>query len=197
VPALLWVVIATDLVPGNAMHVAVGTSLAAIVMTSLASIRSHARLGNVDWSAFGGLLPGLVIGAVAGAPAQELFLVTGAVRLSDGGIAVANGGTHEVRVFDARGRHVRTIGGEGGGPGELRNPRRLFRLPDDSLEVVDFQTQLTDSFSAGGAYGQATANLVTDDGPRKLPTAFLSHGVLEALGIEPALGRRFLLQEAR
>lgn len=67
VPALLWLVVATGAAPANAMHVAVGSSLAAIVLTSMASVRSHQQLGNIDWAIFRGLLPGLVIGAVAGA----------------------------------------------------------------------------------------------------------------------------------
>jgi len=67
VPALLWVVVATGIAPGSAMHVAVGSSLAAIVLTSSASVRTHQALGNIDWIVFRRLLPGLVVGAVAGA----------------------------------------------------------------------------------------------------------------------------------
>jgi len=39
-------------------------------------------------------------------------------RLADGGVAVADGGSQEVRFFDADGDFVRSVAGPGGGPGE-------------------------------------------------------------------------------
>jgi len=39
--------------------------------------------------------------------------------LQDGRIAVADGQAEEIRIFDAEGQHLRTLGGKGGGPGEL------------------------------------------------------------------------------
>jgi uncharacterized membrane protein YfcA len=48
------------------MHLAVGTSLATIVVTSIASIRAHHRHGAVDWRLFALLTPGIVLGALTG-----------------------------------------------------------------------------------------------------------------------------------
>lgn len=48
-------------------HMAVGTSLATIFMTSLGSIRQHHRAGAVRWSILGPLSVGLVAGAFGGA----------------------------------------------------------------------------------------------------------------------------------
>ncbi|CBL46420.1 Conserved hypothetical protein [gamma proteobacterium HdN1] len=48
-------------------HMAIGTSLATILMTSLGSIRQHHRAHAVRWSVAGTLSIGLVIGAVMGA----------------------------------------------------------------------------------------------------------------------------------
>lgn len=130
VPALLWVVVATDLVPGNAMHVAVGTSLAAIVMTSTTSVYSHARLGNVDWPAFRGLLPGLVIGAAAGSGLASVipgvwlrvvfagFLLVVAVRMIRGTAPVADGPAPGWRLLLFGGAGIATLAtllGIGGG----------------------------------------------------------------------------------
>ncbi len=61
--------------------------------------------------------PGLQLGTVEGNSAEQFFRVSGAVRLSDGRIAVANAGSQELRLFTPGGRHLRSVGGPGGGPG--------------------------------------------------------------------------------
>lgn len=48
------------------MHVAVGTSLAVIVATTLVSAWSHARIGNVDGGLFRRIAPPLLVGAILG-----------------------------------------------------------------------------------------------------------------------------------
>lgn len=48
------------------MHMAVGTSLATIVPTSVASLRAHHARGAVDWRLFKNWLPGLAIGVGIG-----------------------------------------------------------------------------------------------------------------------------------
>jgi hypothetical protein len=55
-----------------------------------------------------------------GTPATQFVRIVGVARLSNGSIAVANRGTNDIRVFDARGRHVATFGRTGEGPGEFR-----------------------------------------------------------------------------
>lgn len=44
---------------------------------------------------------------------------------------------NRVIVFDADGRHVRTMGGEGAGPGEMRFPITLSVAPDGTVHVFD------------------------------------------------------------
>ena len=48
------------------MQLAVGTSLATIVVTSLSSVRTHHYQGNVQWHTFAWLLPGIAIGVWLG-----------------------------------------------------------------------------------------------------------------------------------
>jgi len=48
------------------MQLAVGTSLATIVVTSASSIRTHHALGNVRWDVFRWLAPSLIVAVVAG-----------------------------------------------------------------------------------------------------------------------------------
>jgi uncharacterized membrane protein YfcA len=49
------------------MHLAVGTSLATIVFTSISSVRAHHQHGAVLWREFGRLTPGIIVGALLGA----------------------------------------------------------------------------------------------------------------------------------
>lgn len=66
VPVLFTVLSSLDVSADIRMHVAVGTSLATIIPTSLASLRAHQRKGAVDWPLFKSWLPGLVIGVGIG-----------------------------------------------------------------------------------------------------------------------------------
>ena len=76
--------------------------------------------------------PDLVIGVLEGAAEYQLYRVGRPVRLSDGRIAVPNSGSHEVRLFDASGRFLRSVGRLGSGPGEFGefSALRLCVLPD-------------------------------------------------------------------
>ena len=48
-------------------HVALGTSLATIIFTSLSSMRAHHRRGAINYTAFWRLTPGIVVGTYLGA----------------------------------------------------------------------------------------------------------------------------------
>lgn len=52
---------------GSAMHVAIGTSLAAMVFNSLSSSLAHLKRKNVMWPLILRLMPGIVLGVVLGA----------------------------------------------------------------------------------------------------------------------------------
>lgn len=79
--------------PAVLMQLAVGTSLATIVVTSLSAIRSHQRLANIRWPLVLALTPGLIVGVWLGAnllarlsgPALQLgfglFAITAAVLM--------------------------------------------------------------------------------------------------------------------
>ncbi len=69
VPALLfiWKITGTDLPAAALMHTAIGSSLAAIVPTAVASIYGHQRRGAIDWSVWKRLVPGIVAGTAFGA----------------------------------------------------------------------------------------------------------------------------------
>lgn len=64
-------------------------------------------------------------------------------------------------------------------------------------ELLDYQSRLGHVVSHAGGYTIRTSNLAGESGPRKVATAAVSHGVLEALGIEAARGRVFTVAEDR
>lgn len=66
VPALALVFPLLGIPSGVLMHLAIGTSLAVIVPTSMSSTYAHYRRGAVDLPLVRRLLPGLVVGAVLG-----------------------------------------------------------------------------------------------------------------------------------
>lgn len=67
VPALTWLFLRDAELSAMAIHYAVATSLATMLVTSLSSIWAHQKRGAVQWAAVRALAPGLVIGAVLGA----------------------------------------------------------------------------------------------------------------------------------
>ncbi|MBL4607176.1 MAG: sulfite exporter TauE/SafE family protein [Pseudomonadales bacterium] len=67
VPVLVYLFQQQGFAPEVLTHMAVGTSLATIVMTSISSIRTHHAHGAVQWSVFKQLVVGIVIGSLLGA----------------------------------------------------------------------------------------------------------------------------------
>jgi len=67
VPVLALLFARLDLPNAHLMHLALGTSMAAIVFTSLASLRAHAAREAVLWPAVRGMAPGIVLGTFLGA----------------------------------------------------------------------------------------------------------------------------------
>ena len=67
IPALVAIFSYFSVVPSAiAMHMAVGTSLATIIVTTASSVTSHHRRGSVSWGMLKILLPGLVVGSIVG-----------------------------------------------------------------------------------------------------------------------------------
>jgi len=71
VPALAWIFHLQGIADSVSMHMAIGTSLATIVMTSISSVAAHHSHGAVLWPVFWRLTPGIVIGALAGAAVAD------------------------------------------------------------------------------------------------------------------------------
>lgn len=81
--------------------------------------------------------PILVIGDDETDERQWFSYVRGAGRLSDGSIVAADRATAEVRIYDETGRHLRSMGRKGEGPGEFDDPFQLWVVAGDTLWVGD------------------------------------------------------------
>ena len=73
VPALIWVFTAGGIDTSVTVHLAVGTSLATIIFTSISSIRAHHLHGAVNWQLVRRLAIGLMLGAMLGALVADLL----------------------------------------------------------------------------------------------------------------------------
>jgi uncharacterized protein len=67
VPVLLFLFDAQHFPPGHTMHLALGTSMATIIFTALASLLKHHQHGAVNWSVVCRITPGILLGAAIGA----------------------------------------------------------------------------------------------------------------------------------
>ena len=104
--------------------------------------------------------PILTIGALDGREEYLLFQVSGARRLSNGNLVITNGGSQELHFYDPNGRHVRSVGGEGDGPGEFRSDEfrpmgPLWPLGSDSIAVWDSGNQRLTVFDIDGDFGRS------------------------------------------
>lgn len=66
VPILTFVFTAQQMPAPVILHLALGTSLASILFTSIASLRAHHLKGAVDWKVFRGVTPGILVGTLLG-----------------------------------------------------------------------------------------------------------------------------------
>lgn len=87
VPSFLWLFARADIAPGVRVHLALGTSLACIVFTSLASIRAQHKRGAIDWPLVRSLVPTVLIGSLvsgyaAGAISPVILKMTFGVFLA-------------------------------------------------------------------------------------------------------------------
>lgn len=93
------------LVYGRTMHVAIGTTLAAMVVGSLAGAVRHATYGNVDWPMAVVMGLGAVVGAsLVGAPLAEILPSGVLSRLF--GLSLCLIGLHMMGLFGWVGRLV-------------------------------------------------------------------------------------------
>lgn len=129
--SLALILQACDPVPNPELRVTVRDSAG----ISIVENRVPAGDGLRSWSVESE--PLLRIGAGLHGPADVLFRVRGAAELRDGNIAVANAGSHEVRIYAMSGDLERVAGGRGWGPGEFEDISSFVLGPADTLFAFD------------------------------------------------------------
>jgi len=73
VPVLVWIFTAYHFPPEVVTHLAIGTSLATIAVTSLSSLMAHNKRGGVRWEVWRHMALGLVIGSLVGAGVADMI----------------------------------------------------------------------------------------------------------------------------
>ncbi|HVT43401.1 MAG TPA: 6-bladed beta-propeller, partial [Thermoanaerobaculia bacterium] len=126
--------------------------------------------------------PLLDIGVVDGPAEYQLYRASSAVRLSDGRVVIANGGTNELRFYDPEGRHLASIGRSGEGPGEFQDLQRVWILPGDSLLAYDFLPSRLSVFSPDGEFVRSQ-HYSSPDGRQILIRGPLADGSIIAAGV--------------
>ena len=108
--------------------------------------------------------PLLRIGMLDGPDEYMFGNISGAIRLEDGSVVVADEQSREVRRFDADGGHVWTSGREGEGPGEYRGLWLLRGCPGAAVTVYDWRLRRITELDSDGSVVNTRA-LRGADGP--------------------------------
>jgi hypothetical protein len=95
--------------------------------------------------------PVVDIGEEDGPPHYAFGNAHSPVRLSDGGIVVADMQTNMMHFYDATGRWLKSAGRSGEGPGEFEQLYRLRKIGGDSLMALN-PASLTSIFTPNGDY---------------------------------------------
>jgi hypothetical protein len=163
------------IVPASIHSTAIGLAVAAGALLGCSAPDRHAsptttsvrdsggtrivEVGGADWAR-------LPVWRIDNTPAAEiraegepwrdpLYGVTGAVRLRDGRIAVANGRVPAIQVFGSEGEFVSVVGREGLGPGEFSGIDSLLPYRGDSMAVFDAVRQHVMIFGGDGTWGRS------------------------------------------
>jgi hypothetical protein len=121
--------------------------------------------------------PTASIGVASGEPKYELSGVAGAVRLSNGRIALVDRGSAEIRIYDENGVFRQSHGGAGEGPGEFLSPVLAGRLGGDTLVVVDLNLRRISLFHAGSGF-LSSAQVTEEIGLSVYPRGMFADGTI-------------------
>ena len=106
VPGLFFVFQLNHAIPETTMMtVAAGTSLAIMIFTSLASLRAHSKMGEILWSVYHKLWPGIILGTIFGALIAQ-FIPTSWLKIIFGAFLFA---LALKMFFDVKVMHAETV----------------------------------------------------------------------------------------
>lgn len=107
--------------------------------------------------------PRMEAGGWSGDPETELYGVTGAARLPNGRVVIANAGTRELKLFGPDGRLLETMGREGEGPGEFQGIDWITLHSGDSIIAYDRRQNRIQVFDADLELGRVEVLQTPDD----------------------------------
>lgn len=116
----------------------------------------------------------LTLGAVTDVEtggAQEFARIRGIIADAQGNIYVADSRTFNIRVFDERGRLLRTIGRKGQGPGEFENLQSIGWLGDSLVTMDGSNSRIGLMTTTGEWQGQRPFGRISGSGVRFTQTA--------------------------
>lgn len=122
----------------------------------------------------------LEVGVADGAAEYSFSSIVDLALTPDGGFVVADGGSHELRVFGPDGRHAVSMGREGEGPGEFVSPPLIAGMAGDTVFAYDPGSGRATGFLPGGRLLESVA-LESGGGNRILTAHRLRDGSYLAL----------------
>ncbi len=178
------------------LFLAVAGGLSVVVPLSVAaqSVRDSAGIRVATYASSQSVarwqvgLPTLRLGGREGVGAEEFFNVTSVVMLDDGSLVVGDQGSSELRFFDsATGAHLRSVGGEGRGPGEINVLWTVFRSGQE-IVAVD-ASGAASLFDSEGSFQRRTPPPISGRGYRLERAGFFENGDALAYRYESAANK--------
>lgn len=130
--------------------------------------------------------PNLELGARSAASDRQFHRIRGAVLLADTLVAVADGGSGELRFFRSDGTRHWTLGGEGEGPEEFRALAGIIQLPA--------RADAADRVAAYDFFGQRIS--VVDPARRGLVQTLSPTGLSPGTNLQGAFGEEAFLMRS-
>lgn len=123
-----------------------GSLAAVVLLTATSALPCQDR--PLDWR----FTERLRLGSILGAETEAFHNLTPHSVAADehGTLYVVDRGNHRVQVFDSTGTFIRSIGHEGNGPGEFRNPVSIWTRDDGTISVFDWAPHRVSVFTDEG-----------------------------------------------
>jgi hypothetical protein len=94
-------------------------------------------------------VPDIDLGGGEHGGAYEFHRVRGIAQVGGSRLAVLDGASRELRLFDSSGSWIQSLGGPGRGPGEFLLPQLVLSLADTSIVVFDLRLSRWTRYESG------------------------------------------------
>jgi len=139
----------------------------------------EALQGKLPWVV--GEAPEFELGGSEGSVGAPFHRIAGIAALGEGGFAVVNGGSSEIRWFSGSGDYLRSFGSSGAGPGEFRDPLLVPQFKADSLLIFDKSRRTFTRVAADGSGARAIPRDIRGFGGTP-QAAFGEHALFSSAG---------------